>query len=123
MRGGAGGKNINLSIGFHHPDGDYVAGGLENCTEPGRLATVLTPEIVSAILVPGRGMLTPADNNSLLTVQLCRAINDWMADRWLGADARFRGSILAANQIPEAAGAENSPTCGGPAVCPGADGR
>ena len=114
MKGGVGGKNISLSLAYHHPDGDYVAGGLETCAEPRRLAAALAKEISTAVLLPGRGMLIPADNNSVLTVQLCRAVNDWLADRWLSADSRFRGSVLVPNQLPNEAAAELRRCAGDP---------
>jgi hypothetical protein len=107
LKGGVGGKNVNLSIGFHHPDGDYVVGGAEACTQPEQLSKeVLRGNTVAAVLVPAKAMLTPADNNALWTVQLARAINNWMADRWLKVDSRFRGSIVVPNQLPSEAAAE-----------------
>jgi uncharacterized protein len=37
---------------------------------------------------------------------LASAYNDWIADRWLDADPRLRGTIVVASQEPEAAAAE-----------------
>ena len=39
-------------------------------------------------------------------IAVARAYNDWLADRWLGQDPRFLGSIVVATQDPEAAARE-----------------
>jgi uncharacterized protein len=65
-----------------------------------------THQIDRAILLPGDvmglGILPDPD----LAAAVARANNDWMIDRWLGADERFRGSLCVAPQNPEAAAAE-----------------
>ena len=37
---------------------------------------------------------------------MAAAYNDWIEDRWLGADPRYRGTIAVASQDPQAAAAE-----------------
>jgi len=59
-----------------------------------------------AILLPGDvmglGILPDPD----LAAAIASANNDWMIDRWLGYDERFRGSLCVAPQNPPAAAAE-----------------
>jgi predicted TIM-barrel fold metal-dependent hydrolase len=44
--------------------------------------------------------------NPYLAGELAHAVNEWVSERWLGADDRFRGSILVSPQLPERAAAE-----------------
>ena len=48
----------------------------------------------------------PSDNNAYLSVALCGAINDWLADRWLSDGAPHWGSILTPNHLPDKAAEE-----------------
>ena len=63
-------------------------------------------QIDRAILLPGDvmglGILPDPD----LAAAVAAASNDWMVDRWLDADDRFRGSLCVAPQNPEASAAE-----------------
>jgi predicted TIM-barrel fold metal-dependent hydrolase len=65
-----------------------------------------THGIDRAILLPGDvmglGILPDPD----LAAAVARANNDWMIDRWLATDERFRGSLCVAPQNPEASAAE-----------------
>ena len=59
-----------------------------------------THRIDRAILLPGDvmglGILPDPD----LAAAVAKAYNDWMIDRWLSADERFRGSLCVAPQNP-----------------------
>jgi predicted TIM-barrel fold metal-dependent hydrolase len=48
----------------------------------------------------------PALHNSALAVAMCRAANDWMIDRWLGADDRLYGVAMIPTGAPEEAAKE-----------------
>ncbi len=39
-------------------------------------------------------------------IEVCRAVNSWLAEEWLDADPRLHGSIVVATQDPQAAAAE-----------------
>jgi predicted TIM-barrel fold metal-dependent hydrolase len=71
---------------------------IEQLIEPSR--------ITRAILLPGDvmglGILPDPD----LAAAIARANNDWMIERWLGYDDRFRGSLCVAPQNPQAAAEE-----------------
>ena len=59
-----------------------------------------------AILLPGDVMGLGITPDPDLAAAVARANNDWMVDRWLSADSRFRGSLCVAPQNPSAAAEE-----------------
>jgi predicted TIM-barrel fold metal-dependent hydrolase len=81
------------------PDG----GGLPG-SDPALLLEQLGPDAAARIvLLPlTRGLLPNTD----LATAICSATNDWLAEHWLGADGRFRGSIRINPSDPDAAVAE-----------------
>ena len=96
---------------YHYasPFGEYDeaavpdAGGLPG-SDPALLAEQLGPDVATRIvLIPlTRGLLPNTD----LANAICSATNEWLAEDWLGADARFRGSIRINPSDPSAAVAE-----------------
>jgi predicted TIM-barrel fold metal-dependent hydrolase len=64
-----------------------------------------------AILLPPGRNLQPA---VAMESAIARALNDWMAERWLAADDRFRGSVRVSPRDPEAAVAEIERWAGDP---------
>ena len=44
--------------------------------------------------------------NPYLSVELCRAVNDWSIDRWLSQDSRFYGAIVVPTAMPTEAAKE-----------------
>jgi predicted TIM-barrel fold metal-dependent hydrolase len=58
------------------------------------------------VVLTGPGLYVAAGPNPYLTVEVARAVNDHMIERWLAEDSRFKGSVALANQIPEAAAKE-----------------
>ena len=96
---------------YHYasPFGEYDeatvpdAGGLPG-SDPALLIAQLGPDAMSRIvLVPlTRGLLPNTD----LASAICTATNEWLAEHWLGADERFRGSIRVNPTDPVAAVAE-----------------
>jgi predicted TIM-barrel fold metal-dependent hydrolase len=92
---------------YHYasPFGEYdeaatPAGGLPG-SDPALLAEQLGAEGPSRIvLLPlTRGLLPNTD----LANAVCAATNEWLAERWLGADDRFRGSVRINPTDPQAA--------------------
>jgi predicted TIM-barrel fold metal-dependent hydrolase len=71
-------------------------------SDPALVATHLFDELHAdfAVLLPLTRGLHP---NSNLATALCAATNDWLAARFLHADARFRGTIRVDPRSPEAA--------------------
>jgi hypothetical protein len=57
--------------------------------------SVFTPDIMLATI-----------NHDGTAVALASAYNDWLLDRWLGADDRFYATVAVANQVPERAAEE-----------------
>lgn len=58
-------------------------------------------------LLLGQNMLTVgAYPQAESATALAAAYNDWIEDRWLGSDPRYRGTIAVASQDPQAAAAE-----------------
>ena len=96
---------------YHYasPFGEYDeatvpdAGGLPG-SEPTLLLEQLAPDAATRIvLLPlTRGLLPNTDLGSAI----CSATNQWLAEHWLAADDRFRGSIRVNPTDPDAAVAE-----------------
>ena len=83
--------------------------------DPGVVAGYDLAELQRAYLDPGnvwRGILTydtgdfEAGQNPYFTSDVCRAVNDWNLDTWLGADERLYGLIAVPTSWPEAGAAE-----------------
>lgn len=81
-----------LGIGFDHPD---------------PLSDYLNQEAVEAAVLIGATTLTQsATVDRAFATSLCRAFNDYTADRWLLADRRFHHAISIPQQEPQEAVAE-----------------
>jgi uncharacterized protein len=59
-----------------------------------------------AVLNAGPAQQISGLPNVVLAAEIARASNDWLAEDWLGADERFRGSIVVAPRDAEAAADE-----------------
>jgi uncharacterized protein len=59
-----------------------------------------------AILLGGHVLGLGAMPNAQMATVVASAYNDWMCERWLAADGRFRGSLLVAPQDPDGAARE-----------------
>jgi len=59
-----------------------------------------------AVLNADDAVCVPLMASSYRAAALARAHNDWLRERWLDADPRFRGSVLCPAQDPQAAAAE-----------------
>ena len=60
----------------------------------------------AAVLNADDGVIVSLMPSPYRAAALARAHNDWVRERWLDADARFRGAIVCAAQDPLAAAAE-----------------
>ena len=82
---------------------------------------VLDPyEVDTGLLTGDDGVAVSLMPNPYRAAEFARAHNDWLRDRWLDAEPRFRGSIIVPAQDPLAAAAEIERVAGGPAVRGGA---
>ena len=113
LPGGAGAMHILPSTPYKRPGGDYVAGSTVAELAPAGSDPKLTAERVfgsgqvsRAILSHDRGMFIPSVPNVYRAEALARAINDWTAEAWFGADDRYYGLIMVPNQTPLQAAAE-----------------
>jgi predicted TIM-barrel fold metal-dependent hydrolase len=107
------GRPIDLRSPYEAPFGPFRVGlgrhGEATTTDYRALVggAIGDNESAIAILVPARGLKIPADNNPSLSAVLCRAVNDWTAERWLsGPDGRVYGSIIVSPQLPDDAARE-----------------
>ena len=62
--------------------------------------------IERAVLLGGHVLGLGAMPNADMAAVVAAAFNDWMLERWLQADPRYRGSIVVAPQLPERAAEE-----------------
>lgn len=65
---------------------------------------IIPNNIGDAALFPVMGMQGSLDRE--IAVAFCRATNEWLSDRWLDLDERFRGTILVPMEHPDAAAEE-----------------
>ena len=87
---------------------DSTTDEMPPATDPAFVARHLLDEygIERAILLGGHVLGLGAMPNAEMAAVIASAYNDWMVERWLQADARYRGSVLVAPQLPERAAAE-----------------
>jgi predicted TIM-barrel fold metal-dependent hydrolase len=98
--------HYSLAVGEYRPE-TRIGGGLP-ASDPSVVASHVLDEFGAdyAVLLPLTRGLHP---NANLATAICRATNEWLADRWLGSQgqtARFRGTIRIEPRDPEAAVAE-----------------
>lgn len=110
---GGGAMPIVPLMPYHNPLGNKLrsATGVLDAPPGSDPATVLAEHldahaIERAVLCLDREMFIPALPNVRLSIELCRAVNSWTEERWLAADPRLHGVILAPLQVPELAAAE-----------------
>jgi predicted TIM-barrel fold metal-dependent hydrolase len=113
LPGGRGARPLLLAFPWYHPQGRTRDGArLPGGAPAGSDVDVVREQVLDAggvgrcVLGFGDAMYTPAMTNPHLAEAVARAANDWTIDRWLAADERFHGLVLAANQSPEAAAEE-----------------
>ena len=63
-------------------------------------------EVEAGLLTGDIGVVASLMPNPYRAAEFARAHNDWLADRWLNAEPRLRGSIIVPAQDPAAAAAE-----------------
>lgn len=87
---------------------DSTTSEMPPATDPAFVARHLLDDygIERAILLGGHVLGLGAMPNAEMATVIASAYNDWMLERWLQADARYRGSLLVAPQLPERAAAE-----------------
>ena len=97
---------------------DSLTEDMPPATDPAFVARHLLDEyeIARAILLGGHVLGLGAMPNAEMATVIASAYNDWMSERWLQADPRFRGSILVAPQLPERAAAEIDRVAGRPGI-------
>src|SRR4051812_30027482 len=76
-------------------------------------------EVDAGLLTGDIGVVVSLMPNPYRAAEFARAHNDWLADRWLDAEPRLRGSILVPAQDPAAAAAEIEPLAGDPRFAAG----
>jgi uncharacterized protein len=110
LPGGAGMRPWLPRLQYVNPEGDdlHADDGVPRASTPAGLAAeLLEPQLVErALLLFDRALFAPAAPNPFLSLAMVRAINDWNVDRWLEADERLYGAVLAPVQLPEEAAAE-----------------
>ncbi|MEA2485284.1 MAG: uncharacterized protein QOD46_395 [Actinomycetota bacterium] len=84
------------------PDGSVPA------SDPGYVSSHLLDahNISRAILIGGEVLGLGAMPDADLAAAIAAAYNDWLADRWLAADERYRAALVAPPQDPALAAAE-----------------
>jgi uncharacterized protein len=87
---------------------DSATNKMPPATDPSFVAQHLLVEygIDRAVLLGGHVLGLGAMPNAEMATVIASAYNDWMIEKWLQADERYRGSILVAPQLPERAAAE-----------------
>jgi uncharacterized protein len=97
---------------------DSLTEDMPPATDPAFVARHLLDEygIARAILLGGHVLGLGAMPNAEMATVIASAYNDWMSERWLQADSRFRGSILVAPQLSERAAAEIDRVAGRPGI-------
>lgn len=105
------GRRLPTGARYYYPNplGDDVREAYGDAGPPGSDPSLVARHLFEdagaarAILVPlTLGLLPDTD----LVAAICSATNEWLADAWLSADDRYRGTIRVAPNHPEAAVAE-----------------
>jgi uncharacterized protein len=94
---------------FEHPTGAYLPEAMPTgaLTPEELLARHVEPHGLSrAVLCPIDGLVMPAVPSHFYALEIVRATNRWLAERFLDGDERFAGSILVPSHLPEEAAAE-----------------
>jgi predicted TIM-barrel fold metal-dependent hydrolase len=106
---------IMPDLAYYNPLGDFALGSLpEGADSAGSDLGLLRAQhldpasIRTALLCVGTtsGALVPGLGVVRLSIEATRAVNDFTIDRWLNAEERVLGTVLAATQDPAAAAAE-----------------
>jgi uncharacterized protein len=108
-----GDNQIVPSVPYQRSGGEYVRSsfGSIRTGSPGADKELLSEWLdresgQRALLVHESGRYLAGTPNHYLASALCRAANDWTAERWLDSTGKFRGTILAATQLPSDAAKE-----------------
>jgi predicted TIM-barrel fold metal-dependent hydrolase len=96
---------VNCSMGIR---GDAMVPGEVPASDPEHVARQLLDgyEIDRAVLLGGPMSGLGAMRDPDVAAAIAAAYNDWLCERWLSVDTRYRGSLLIAPQDPSKAAAE-----------------
>lgn len=89
-----------------HPGAELEAGPLPGGGDPAQASAGLAPETTHAVLIPSQPLVSSGWLGARMAAVFSSAVNDFVADRWLAADSRFRFAITVAPHDGEAAAAE-----------------
>jgi predicted TIM-barrel fold metal-dependent hydrolase len=108
LPGGRGARPLLLAFPWYHPQGGLPPERRGAASDPAEMRAQLLDagSVDRCVLSYRAAMYTPAMTNPHLAHEIARAANDWTIDRWLSADPRFHGLVLAPNQMPERAAEE-----------------
>jgi predicted TIM-barrel fold metal-dependent hydrolase len=91
---------LDVDVPFRNPNGAVHAGeapGAKGITDPEQLKG---RDLAGSVLAYGGAAGISLHGDTALGVAVCAAMNDWTADRWLGADDKTWGSIIVPTQLP-----------------------
>lgn len=100
--------NSTVGLGFFTPappvrrtDGGPAASTYQHIKED----VLEAGNVYKAVLTHGIGQYPELSNHDFM-LDVCRAANDWMIDKWLALDERLAGVIVVPTQMPDEAVAE-----------------
>jgi predicted TIM-barrel fold metal-dependent hydrolase len=88
---------------FRRPAGDWLTDDGAGGTSVERLATELLDAqgVDRAVLCHDDLRYTPAQQNTHLAREICRAANDWTLEQWVARDPRLSALMLVPNQVTD----------------------
>ena len=95
-----------LPDGAPHPGRDVALDGNIGAWTPEDVAAALPTNVRAAILIPPQVLPSAGWCDHAMAAVYARAVDDYVTDRWLPADARFRLATAVAPHDPDAAAAE-----------------
>lgn len=110
------GTAFALPGGLAHPGIAPAPASGERPDGAAQLAARLAPGTERAILIPAQSFPSPGWCDTAMNTVLAAALNDEVAEVWLGADERFRLAAVVSAQDPAGAAAEVARMAANPAV-------
>lgn len=95
-----------LPRGYPHPGRDASLYGVDRVPTPQEMGQALDPSVQTAVLIPSQVMPSAGWCDHAMSATFAAAVNDYVLDRWLGADPRFRLAVAVAPQDPDLAAVE-----------------
>lgn len=89
-----------------HPGAELETGPAPAGADPAQGSAALAPEITHAVLIPSQPLVSSGWLGGAMAAVFASAVNDFVVDRWLPADPRFRFAISVAPHDGDAAAAE-----------------